>query len=338
MAQNFIRRYYKGNSLGTTVSEVDRHDADKASALAEQKSNSAKYAESKANSFLGEINTYNQVVADRASEMRNLSTDNMNDYYDRWANTINSFNAESAQKQMDFQERMSSTSHQREVADLISAGLNPVLSANNGASTPQGSSTSYDSAAQTARVERDTQLKSLKLQLANAKEIAAMNNETNLAITQMNNDTSKENTQYTANSNANINDHSLAIQKIISDNTLSMQEKVALINQETSKYAVDTSAETADKDRKSREDINQKQIDSAQAIADKNIQAGHDDAPISIALSAFGLGSGSITVPSSQFRSISQYLKEGKDVNVGPIIQQYGDNDAKNWWKNNSAR
>lgn len=63
-------------------------------------------------------------------------------YSKRLMNIQNAFNAEEAEKQRNWEERLANTAHQREMGDLEKAGLNPVLSANSGAVTPTGATAS----------------------------------------------------------------------------------------------------------------------------------------------------------------------------------------------------
>lgn len=55
------------------------------------------------------------------------------------------FNSAEAQKNRDWEQMMSSTAHQREVKDLIAAGLNPILAVNQGASSPTSAPASLNS-------------------------------------------------------------------------------------------------------------------------------------------------------------------------------------------------
>lgn len=66
----------------------------------------------------------------------------------------NSANKEQAQKQMDFQERMSNSAYQRSMEDMKKAGLNPMLAiSQGGASTPSGASAQIAPAAKTGLAE-----------------------------------------------------------------------------------------------------------------------------------------------------------------------------------------
>ena len=115
-------------------------------------------------------------------------------------NKANEANQANAREQMAFQEKMSNTAHQREVEDLKKTGLNPILSANGGASSPSGASSTFTAPempdmgsvvtsakqAETARKQQEQQDKAINSGIEKTNsEIALNKNAQNLQNAQM---------------------------------------------------------------------------------------------------------------------------------------------------------
>ena len=78
-------------------------------------------------------------------------------------------------EQMAWQERLSNTAHQREVADLNAAGLNPILSARGGASTGSPVGIPQLENAMATGIASAQQAKLLAAQVAQAESVAELN-------------------------------------------------------------------------------------------------------------------------------------------------------------------
>lgn len=126
------------------------------------------------------------------------------------------FNKNEAAKNRDWQEMMSNTAHQREIRDLMAAGLNPVLSAmnGNGAAVTSGATASGVTSAG-AKGEQDTSTSGAIANLLGS--ILSAN---------------------TAIQSANINART---QEAVAEKYTAMEKIVADIQAETSRYATDHS-------------------------------------------------------------------------------------------------
>lgn len=156
------------------------------------------------------------------------------------------FNAAEAAKNRDWQKMMSDTAHQREVRDMIAAGLNPVLSVSggNGASVTSGATASGVSSSGSkgdTDMSMNTALVSLLnnvLTQKNQMDIANVNAQTQLAVADKYNAMS----EFVARLQNKLGYANLDLSRYLGELSALTSTNIAGINSSATRYAADASA------------------------------------------------------------------------------------------------